>query len=323
MNQQKLPSPRQTLSYIRDLLFDRGLSPKSKMGQNFLIDLNLLELILQTAELDRHDAVLEVGTGTGSLTSRLSDEAGAVVTVELAHDFHKMAAEHLAHRDNVTLIRGDILAGKNVTNPGVLAAWAERAAAAGCTRKKVVANLPYVVATPVIANLLIAGLDIERMVVMVQWEMAERLTAVPSTKGYGALAVLVQNLAEVQIIRRLAPSVFWPQPKVDSAIILIRTNPEKRKLVSNTVQFRAFLRDLYTHRRKILRAALSSWPTGRKDKKTVDAKLTELGIDGTVRAESLDLEQHRRLFEAFREDLMVPEAANEPTDETTQSDDSI
>lgn len=303
MNQQQLPSQRQTLSYIRDLLFSRGLSPKSKMGQNFLIDLNLLGLIVQTAELDRHDAVLEVGTGTGSLTSRLCDGAGTVVSVELAHDFHKMATEELAHRDNVTLIHADILAGKNVTNPDVLAAWDRQAKSAGCTRKKLVANLPYVVATPVIANLLIAGLDIERMVVMVQWEMAERLTAVPSTKGYGALAVLVQNLAEVQIIRRLAPTVFWPQPKVDSAIILIKTNPEKRKLVANTVQFRAFLRDLYTHRRKHLRSAIAGWPTGRKDKKEVDAKLKEIGIDGTMRAESLDLEQHRRLFEAFRDDL--------------------
>ena len=279
MTPQPLPSQRQTLSYIRDLLYSRGLSPKNKMGQNFLIDLNLLELIVQTAELDKQDAVLEVGTGTGSLTSRLCDEAGAVVSVELARDFHKMASELLARRTNLGLICADVLERKNEMNPDVMAEWDRRALAVGCSRKKLVANLPYVVATPVIANLLIARGDIERMVVMVQWEMAARLTAEPETKEYGALAVLVKRLAEVKIIRRLAPSVFWPTPKVDSAIILIRLAAEKRSRIADVTRFREFLRDLYTHRRKNLRQSISGWPGGRRDKKEVDAKLSELGID--------------------------------------------
>lgn len=301
MSHAPAPPPRQTLSYIRNLLESRRLTPKAKMGQNFLIDLNLLDLIVQTAELDRQDAVLEVGTGTGSLTARLCDHAGAVVSVELDTDFLRMASEMLAGRGNLSLMHADALARKNEMNPDVMKEWERTATAAACTRRKLIANLPYVVATPVIANLLIADVPIERMVVMIQWEMAERLAAAAGTKDYGALAVLVQSLADVKVVRRLAPSVFWPKPKVDSAIVSIAPDPKKRLSVGDPVKFRAFLRDLYTHRRKHVRQALVGWPGGRKDKEAVDAKLAELGIDSTLRAEALDLAEHRRLFEAFGE----------------------
>jgi 16S rRNA (adenine1518-N6/adenine1519-N6)-dimethyltransferase len=299
MMQSQISTPRQTLSYIRHLLQAHGLSPKNKLGQNFLIDLNLLDLIVHTAELGREDAVLEVGTGTGSLTARLSDLAGTVVSVELDLDFSRMAAELLASRGNLSLLHADILERKNEMNPNVLKEWDRCGAAAGCTRKKLVANLPYVVATPVIANLLIAGVDIERMVVLVQWELAERFVAEPATKDYSSLSVLMQSLADIHIVRRLAPTVFWPKPKVDSAIVLIRPNAEKRRQVANAAGYRAFLRDLYTHRRKNLRQALAGWPGGRRDKKEVDAKLAQLEFDGSLRAETLDLRQHRLLFEAF------------------------
>jgi 16S rRNA (adenine1518-N6/adenine1519-N6)-dimethyltransferase len=295
------PSPRQTLSYIHQLLNTRGLSPKNKMGQNFLIDLNLLDLIVTTAELDRSDAVLEVGTGTGSLTARLADRAGAVVSVELDNDFARMASEVLAGRGNLSLMTADALARKNELNPDMMREWGRVAAAAGCARHKLVANLPYAVATPVIANLLISDAPVERMVVMVQWELAERMIAVAGTKDYGALAVLVQTLADAKVVRRLGPTVFWPRPKVDSAIVLIRPNPEKRKRVPDVPAYRAFLRDLYTHRRKNLRQALAGWPGGRRDKKDVDAKLAAIGLDGAVRAETLDIDQHLRLFAAFGE----------------------
>jgi len=292
-------SPRQTQSYIRDLLRSRRLMPKNKMGQNFLIDLNLLDLIVQTAELSHSDSVLEVGTGTGSLTAKISDKAGALTSVELDLDFSRMAFELHSWRPNLSLMHHDILERKNEMNPGVMAEWERMTIARGCTSRKLVANLPYVVATPVIANLLIAGPVIDRMVVMVQWEMAERMMAQPSTKAYGSLAILVQALARVSIVRRLPPTAFWPQPKVDSAIIDIRPDPEMRKRIPDVAGFRAFLRDLYTQRRKSLRHALSGWPGGRREKKDVDAKLAEAGIDGASRAEAHDLAMHLRLYEIF------------------------
>jgi 16S rRNA (adenine1518-N6/adenine1519-N6)-dimethyltransferase len=290
---------RQTLSYLRNLLESYGISLKSKLGQNFLIDLNLIELILNTAELTRDDLAIEVGAGSGSLTARLCDLAGAVLSVEIDPAFHALVQEIVGSRPNLTLVRGDILKHKNELNPEVLAPLAELRQSSGCQRLKLVANLPYVVATPVIANFLMTELPFERMVVTVQWEIAEKLIAQPDHKEFGALAVLVQSLADAEIVRKLPPSVFFPRPKVDSAIVLIRPNAEKRAQIPDVPAWRAFLRDLYTHRRKNLRGALAGWPSGGKSKEEIDRKLEELGLDGRLRAEDLDLEDHLRLCAAF------------------------
>jgi len=294
-----VPSPRQTLSYLMRLFEGYGLEAKSKLGQNFLVDLNLLDLIVRVAELDASDAVLEVGTGTGSLTAKLSDRAGAVVTVEIDRSLQPVAKEVVGERPNVKFVFGDCLAKKNELNPDMLTAWESFGTEKGCTRRKLVANLPYVIATPLITNLLITRTDVERMVVMVQWEIAERMRAVPNTKDYNSLSVLVQSVADVETVRKVLPSNFHPRPKVDSAIVMIRPNAEKRAKVGDVTKFRVFLRDLYTHRRKNLRQALIGWPSGRREKAEVDAKLNELGIDGAARSEALDLAQHLRLSEAF------------------------
>ncbi|HTK76642.1 MAG TPA: 16S rRNA (adenine(1518)-N(6)/adenine(1519)-N(6))-dimethyltransferase RsmA [Gemmataceae bacterium] len=292
-------APRQTLSYVKGLLASRGILPKNKLGQNFLIDLNLIDLVVRTAELTATDLVLEVGTGTGSLTNRLADGAGAVVSVELDPVIYDMAREVIGERDNVRLLHADALRNKNELNPVVLSAVTEMHDRFATTYFKLVANLPYAVATPVISNLLLGAAPIERMVVTVQWEIAERLTAGVGTSPYGALSVLVQSLADVEIVRRLAPAVFWPRPQVESAIVLIRPDAGKRANVGDMQRFRHFLRDLYVHRRKNLRGALAGWPSGRRDKAEVDAKLAALGLPGTTRAEDLDVEQHLRLCAAF------------------------
>ena len=298
-NTPNVPSPRQTLSYLTGLFAAYGLEAKSKLGQNFLIDLNLVDLIVRAAELDRSDAVLEVGTGTGSLTSRLADQAGAVCTVEIDRSLQPVAKQVIGARSNVRFVSGDCLESKNLLNPDMLTAWDETVAAFGCTHRKLVANLPYVIATPLMTNLLIAGIPIACMVVMVQWEIAERMRAEVGTKEYNSLSVLVQGVADVEVIRKVLPGNFYPRPKVDSAIVKITPNAEKRAKVGDVARFRVFLRDLYTHRRKNLRQALSGWPSGRKGKAEVDAKLAALGIDGTVRSEALDIEQHLRLAAAF------------------------
>src|SRR5262245_9532032 len=299
------PAPRQTLSYLRNLFDERGIRPKNKLGQNFLIDLNLIDLLVRTAELTPEDLAVEVGSGTGSLTAKLVGHAGAVLSVEVDPAFHTLVSEGLGGRETLVLFHGDVLAGKNRLNPDVLQALADLRERSGCTRLKLVANLPYAVATPVISNFLLTDLPFERMVVTVQWEIAERLTATPSTKEYSSLAVLVQSLSEVEIVRRLPPEVFFPRPEVDSAIVRVRPSAEKRARVGDVLKLRGFLRDLYTHRRKNLRGALLGIPKRAWDKAEVDARLAALGIDGNVRAETLDLEQHRRLSEAFRSERDV------------------
>jgi 16S rRNA (adenine1518-N6/adenine1519-N6)-dimethyltransferase len=219
--------------------------------------------------------------------------------VEIDTAFASLTAEAVADRTNVTLIQADILKNKNQLNPDVVDKLEEVRERSGCERLKLVANLPYVVATPVISNLLLLGLSLERMVVTVQWEIAERLLAEPGTKDFGALAVLVQSVADVELIRKLAPAVFWPRPLVSSAIVQVRPNAAKRAHVGNVMRFRSFLRDLYVHRRKNLRGALAGFPGGRLDKANVDRKLAELRIDGRARAETLGIEDHLRLCAAF------------------------
>jgi len=278
---------------------ERGIRPKNKLGQNFLIDLNLLDLIVRTAELSKDDLVLEVGSGTGGLTVRLAEQAGAVVSVELDPAFARMTDEAVPPQPHVRLYQADILRNKNELNPEVLAGLTILTQEMGTRWTKLVSNLPFAVATPVISNLLLTNIVIERMVVTVQWEIAERLMARPGTGDYGALSVLVQNLANVSLVRRLPPTVFWPRPQVDSAIVIIRPDPAKRLRVGDVGRFRIFLRDLYAHRRKNLRGALASMAHTDLTKTDIDQKLLELSLPGTTRAEDLDLEQHRRLCEVF------------------------
>jgi len=292
-------SPRQTLSYLRNLFEVHGIQPKNKLGQNFLIDLNLLDILVQTAELTPRDLVVEIGSGTGSLTGRLADQAGQVLGVELDPAFVDLLREAVGDRDNVRILHADVLKNKNELHPEVLVAVDQLRRESGCDRIKLVANLPYAVAVPVIGNFLVSDLAFERMVVTVQWEIAERLLSEPGSHDYGALAVLVQSITEVRLVRKLPPAVFWPRPQVASAIVRILPDADKRARVGDVPRFRNFLRDLYTHRRKNLRGALAGLPSRRRDKSEVDRKLTELGLDGAIRAETLDVEQHLRLCEVF------------------------
>ena len=294
--------PRQTLSYLRGLFEERGIRPKNKLGQNFLIDLNLLDVLLRTAELTKDDLALEVGSGTGSLTVRLVQEAGAVLSVEVDPAFAALVREEvqqLPAEGRVLLVHRDILKNKNELNPEVLRLLDELKEKTGTKHVKLVANLPYAVATPVISNLLLSMVPLERMVVTVQWEIAERLTARPGHGEYGALSVLVQSLADAELIRQLPPAAFWPRPLVASAIVRIRPSAAKRAHVGDVPRFRNFLRELYVHRRKNLRGALAGLPSGRVPKEEVDRKLEALGLPGTTRAEALDIEQHLRLCEVF------------------------
>jgi 16S rRNA (adenine1518-N6/adenine1519-N6)-dimethyltransferase len=301
-----MSNTRQTLSYLRNLFEERGLEPKNKLGQNFLIDLNLLDVLVQSAELTRNDIVIEVGTGTGGLTARLASLARAVLGVEIDPAFISLTEEATAAYSNVYLLHADVLKNKNELNPQVMNSLLEVQRRSNCDpgalpafRLKLVANLPYAVAVPLIGNLLLTDLPIERMVVTVQWEIAERLTASAGTKQYSALSILVQSIANVEILRRLPPAVFWPRPQPASAFVLIKPDAAKRARVGVVSRFRDFLRELYVHRRKNLRGALAAAPSGRRSKDDVDRKLAELGIDGNVRAETLDIEQHLRLCMAF------------------------
>lgn len=284
-----------------------GIRPHARHGQNFLIDLNLLELLFQTAAVDSHDVVLEIGTGIGALTTLLARAAADVVTVEIDAHLAQLAREQLAEFTNVTLLQQDTLHNKNRLHAAVLSAVGERLAVSATRRFKLVSNLPYNVATPVISNLLAGEPVPDTMTVTIQKELADRIAAEPGTRDYGALSIWVQSQAEVELIRTLPPSVFWPRPKVNSAIIQIRVDRQRRGEIPDLDFFHQFIRAMFFHRRKFLRSSLASAVKGQLDKSQVDEILAEMQFGPNARAEQLDVPTMRALCERVR--LRIARAA--------------
>ena len=290
-------------------LFKRhGLHPRTDLGQNFLIDLNILDFVVREAHLEKdRDVVLEVGAGTAGMTSFLSAGAAAVVSVEVDKTMHAMASEALAGRENVTLLQCDALKNKNRLHPRVLEAVETELAKVPEARLKLVANLPYNIATPVISNLAGSDLPWSRMVAMIQYELAHRMAARPGEPGaggggggnYGALSAWIQNLAGVKVLKKIPPSVFWPRPGVDSAVIRLNPNPRAREQIADLRFFQDFLRRLFHHRRKLMRGVLCGMYRRELDKSEVDAVLAAEGYGPNARAEAFDPTQLRTLANAF------------------------
>lgn len=294
-------SNRQTISYLNRRFRQVGLEPNKRHGQNFLVDLNLVRMIADTGEIQPEDAVLEIGTGTGSLTAMMAEKAGFVVTVEIDEHLHQLAKEELEPFRNVLMLRQDALKNKNNLSPTVLAPICEWIQAAPGRGFKLVANLPYNVATPIISNLLMLEHPPKLVAVTIQKELGERMMAKPSTKDYSALSVWVQALCDVSIVRVLPPNVFWPAPKVDSAIMRIQPIPEKRAAIPDLAFFHTFTRALFFHRRKFLRSVIIAAFKEQLDKPQVDAVLAELPFySSTTRAEELTVAQIQELSERFR-----------------------
>jgi len=293
-------SERQTYSYLKKKFDAVRIQPQTKFGQNFLIDLNLVELIVSTAELGPRDVVLEVGTGMGSLTVLMAAKAAHVVTVEIDHYLAPMARAEFDNFDNITLLEQDALRNKNNLHPHVIATLQEKVAAVPGGRIKLVANLPYNVATPIISNLL----DMEpwptRMVTTIQRELAERITAAPRSKDYSALSIWIQAQCRAEIVRIMPPSVFWPRPKVESAILDIRPQKVLRDRIQDRAFFHQLVRGIFIHRRKFLRSALLSAIQDKLSKDAVDSILSELEFDATVRAEQLTPQQMIELSDLVR-----------------------
>lgn len=284
----------QTQSRIMRLLGARGLNPRRDLGQNFLIDLNLVRFVAEQAELSERDVVLEVGAGLGSLTGELAERAGAVVAVEYDRNLWELAQQALATSANVTLLNCDVLQSKSRLAPEVLAAVREELTAAPGRRLKLVANLPYNVATPVISNLVASDLPWERMVVTIQYELAERMLAAPSTPQYGALSVWLQAQCDIEILRKLPPSVFWPRPQVDSAIVRFVPNAEKRARIADRASFHDYAREVFQQRRKQLRGLLGGLAP-ELDKQSAIALLAALSCGENARAEEVDVATHVKL----------------------------
>lgn len=296
----KASADHQTRAFLMQRFEEIGARPKTKYGQNFLIDLNLQDLLLRSARLTKEDVVLEVGTGTGALTVPMARQAAAVVTVEVDSQLVQLAEEDLVEFDNVELLQVDALKNKNTINPVVLDAVRARMDEAPDRRFKLVANLPYNIATPIISNLLLCDVVPRSMTVTIQKELGDRIGARPRTKDYSALSIWIQSQCYVDTVRVMPPSVFWPRPKVWSTILHILRKDAWRDRISDLPYFHALVKALFFHRRKFLRSSILSAFKGQLTKPEVDEIMAELGFSETTRAEELDVPTVIKLGEALR-----------------------
>lgn len=263
-----------------------GLRPRKRWGQHFLVSRRALDRILEAAGLTPADAVLEVGAGLGTLTVALAQRAGRVIAVEIDPALLPPLSAAVGVFPNVTVVHADILH----VDPEALLSGATGP-------RKIVANLPYNVASPLIVSLLERPLGLERMVMTVQREVAQRLAAGPGTKDYGALSVAVQFRAQAEIVGRIPPSGFFPSPDVESAIVRLVVRPAPPVQVTDEAAFFRVVRAAFAQRRKTLRntvAAVLALPPAQ-----VEAACREAGIDPRRRGETLTLAEFAALTEAL------------------------
>ena len=254
----------QTKQQIERLLASAGLSPNKRLGQHFLIDLNLMRLLLDTARIHHNDIILEIGCGTGSFTEGLAEAAGAVIGVEYDDNLARIAAGAVKKAANVKIINADVLESKNRLCPAVSEAIDE-ARGEFNGRMLLVANLPYNVAASVMMNLIIGPEVVDGMHVTVQKEVAQRMTATAGEKNYGILSILMAAAGQVKLIRNLRPSVFWPRPEVESSMVSFVRQRKNVQRIHDIELFREVVGLFMGHRRKMLKACVK-FSEGRLEK---------------------------------------------------------
>lgn len=281
-----LTSPVQLMELFRRFDF----RPRKRFGQSFLVDRNVLNKILDAAEVHEGDAVLEVGPGAGTLTLALAERGAAVVAVEVDRDLVAILSEILQGRPNAEIVNADIL---SLNLPQFLQDHF------GSARVKVLGNLPYYITSPIISELLLARSQVERIVLMVQKEVAERLKASPGTKDFGSMSVFVQYYCEVEIIAHVSRNVFLPPPDVASAIVRLTPREHPPVEVPSDELFFDVVHCAFGQRRKTLRNSLSDCQALGLTKDRVLQVLQAAGIEPSRRAETLSLAEFASIARAI------------------------
>ncbi len=302
----------QSLTEIKQLLEQFGLAPQKRFGQNFLIDQNLLRKIVDLADVRPDRTVLEVGPGTGSLTQELLARAGRVVAVEIDSGMFRLLSHVFAGQDRIALIHDDALAGKHAMSPQVLDVLGPKA--------DLVANLPYNVATPLVAQLLVLSWRaikgqspaclIERLTFTVQQEVADRMIASPQSSQYGPVSVMIALLGRLQAGPVVPNTAFWPKPQVVSRAVRIDFDAAQAAELSDIDALKALLNMTFTQRRKQVHSAVR-----RKNAafapEDFEQALAAGGIDPAVRPEQITPWQFRRAANALAGKLRRPPIGDE------------
>jgi len=280
-------------SVTKAVLERHGFTFKKSFGQNFLTDTNILQKIVDTAEIDDQVNVIEIGPGIGALTEFLAERAAQVMAFEIDHRLVPILADTLRDFDNVTVVNEDILKVdlaqhiQNFKNPDLPI--------------KVVANLPYYITTPILMHLIESGIPFSEFVVMMQKEVADRISAKPNTKAYGSLSIAVQYYMTAKVAFIVPRTVFVPAPNVDSAILKMVRRPEPAVAVEDEKFFFKVSKASFTHRRKTLWNNLTGYFGKTEEVKDKLTKaLDQAGLSPSVRGEALSLEEFASLADALK-----------------------
>lgn len=282
----ELASPGGTSRVLRAF----GIRPRRRLGQHFLVSRRVLDRVLEASALSPQDGVFEVGAGIGTLTVALAEAAGQVTAVEFDRALLPALHDAVGRLPNVRVVEGD-----------VMALELEALVAPLPHPRKSVSNLPYDIASPLIVALLERPLGFARLVFTVQREVAERLTAPPGGRAYGALSVAVQYRAQAAIVARVPPTAFYPPPEVDSAIVRLDVRPDPAVRVTDEAAFFRVVRAAFAQRRKTLRNTLAGGL--RLTPQAVEAAAARTGIDPRRRGETLSLEEFARLTDSLAADV--------------------
>ncbi len=278
-----------TPSRTKQIIEENGFYFKKNFGQNFLIDSNILDNIVQCANITKQDCVLEVGPGIGSLTQVLAENARQVVAVEIDTNLIPILSKTLADYENIEILNQDIL--KTDIDAIIKQKNNDRPI-------KVVANLPYYITTPIIMDLLEQERKVDTITVMVQKEVAERMQANPKDKEYGALSVAVQYYCNAHLDMIVPPSCFMPRPKVASAVITLEILPERKVKTKDETLFFHLVKCAFSQRRKTLLNCLYNQGNLGLSKEELTTLLETLGWDTRIRGEALSITDFARLADA-------------------------
>lgn len=273
---------------LKSLLNRHGFNFSKTLGQNFLIDKNVLNKIVSASELNENSCVLEIGPGAGTLTRRLAETGARCTAVEIDKALLPILGETLAGFDNFNLINSDIL---KVDLKKLIKDEFDN------KPFHVIANLPYYITTPIIMQILESRLPVVSMTLMVQKEVADRMCATCGSKEYGALSVAVQYYTIPTVICRAEPHCFIPQPKVASSVVHLKVSATPTVTVSDEKKFFAIVKSSFGQRRKTLLNALSKSPYFSADKDSVRSALVQMGVDENIRGEKLSISQFAKLSE--------------------------
>lgn len=290
-NGPAVSTPKRT----RELMERYGISAKKSLGQNFLVDQNILQKIVNAAEVSPDSGVLEIGPGLGALTEKLAHAAGLVVAVEIDARLFPVLRDVLAPYDNVRLVHGNIL------EMDLAALFREHFRDVRDVR--VAANLPYYITTPILMKLLESALPLSCIVVMVQKEVAERMAAAPGGKAYGSLSIAVQYYCEADIVAHVPRTVFIPAPGVDSVVIRLRMRRQPAVEVRDPRFFFDVVHASFAQRRKTIHNNLLArfFPKSPEWKPRLAELLKQCGIDPGRRGETLTMAEFAALSDRLLE----------------------